>query len=376
MGGQVKDFPIQRILSGLSHRDQGATQNEALNQVLLAYTEAMRFANPEAFLLLLLLPVFVLLRRKYRPLRQGALPLPTYSRLLEMPRSGYWKLWLPRVLYLLGVLCLIGALARPQFGREITRSKEKGVDIILVLDTSGSMQAEDFQPNRLEAAKKVISEFVATQKSNRVGVVVFAGRSFTLLPLTTDYPLVLDALKDIHKGTVKIDGTAIGDGIANAVYRFKSENAKSRVIVLLTDGENTMGNIQPLVAAQVARQKNIKIYTIGMGRAEGVPIPMTDPQTGKRFYLRDRNGTLFLSRINAKELTEMAHLTGGLYFQADNAEKLTAIYERIGQMEKSEFETKRTTLYLEQMIWLALPALLFFALSFIFRTTLGRVVQV
>jgi Ca-activated chloride channel family protein len=336
----------------------------------------MRFANPEAFLLLLLLPVFAFLRRKYRPDRQAALPLPTYSRLMELPRSGHWKLWLPRFFYLLGVLCLIGALARPQFGREITSSKEKGVDIILALDTSGSMQAQDFQPNRLEAAKKVISEFVANQKSNRIGVVVFAGRSFTLLPLTTDYALVLDAIKDIHKGTVKIDGTAIGDGIANSVYRFKSENAKSRVIVLLTDGENTMGNIQPLVAAQVARQKNIKIYTIGMGKAEGAPVPMINPQTGQLSYMRDRQGNLFLTRINAKELTEMANLTGGLYFQADNAEKLTAIYERIGQMEKSEFETKRTTLYLEQMIWLALPALILLSLSFILRTTLGRVVRV
>lgn len=336
----------------------------------------MRFANPEAFLLLLLLPVVVLLRQKYRPERREALPLPTFSRLLELPRTGLWKLWLPRFLYLLGVLCLIGALARPQFGREITSSKEKGVDIILALDTSGSMQAEDFQPNRLEAAKKVISEFVANQKSNRIGVVVFAGRSFTLLPLTTDYPLVLDAIKDIHRGTVKIDGTAIGDGIANAVYRFKSENAKSRVIVLLTDGENTTGNIEPLVAAQVARQKNVKIYTIGMGKAEGVPIPMTNPQTGERFYVRDRNGNLFLSRINAKELAEIAQTTGGLYFQADNAEKLNAIYARIGQMEKSEFETKRTTLYLEQMIWLALPALILLTLSFVLRTTLGRVVRV
>jgi Ca-activated chloride channel homolog len=336
----------------------------------------MRFANPEAFLLLLLLPVFVYFKLKRQPAKHEALPLPTFSRLLELPRAWPWKLWLPPLLYLLGVICLIGALARPQYGREITTSKEKGVDIILALDTSGSMQAEDFQPNRLEAAKRVISEFVSNQKSNRLGVVVFAGRSFTLLPMTTDYPLVLDAIKDIQDKTVKIDGTAIGDGIANAVYRFKEDNTKSRVLILLTDGENTTGNILPLVAAQVARQKNVKIYTIGMGTSEGVPIPMTDPQTGRRYYVRDRNGNLFRSRINAKELTEIAKITGGLYFQADNAEKLTAIYQRIAEMEKTEYEVKHTTLYLEQMIWLAFPAFILLCLAFVLRMTIAKVVRV
>jgi len=267
-------------------------------------------------------------------------------------------------------------MARPQAGREVTSTKEKGVDIILALDTSGSMLAEDFLPNRLEAAKKVIAEFVRNQKSNRVGMVVFAGRSFTLLPMTTDYSLIIEAIKDIHPHIVKIDGTAIGDGISNAIYRFREDNLKSRVLILLTDGENTAGNIKPLVAAQVARQKNVRIYTIGMGKAEGVPIPVTDPRTGQRYYVRDRSGNLYLSRINAKELTEIAQLTGGLYFQADNAEKLKDIYKRIAEMEKAEYEVKHTTLYLEQMVWFGVPALILLMLALLMNLTVSRVLRV
>lgn len=336
----------------------------------------MRFANPEAFLVLLFLPLGAWLWRRTPADPGGSLPLPTYQWLKSIRRGLSWKIWLPRLCSLSAVVLLILALARPQAGREITVSRAKGVDIILALDTSGSMLAEDFQPNRLEAAKRVISEFIRQQQTNRIGMVVFAGRSFTLLPLTTDYTLMAQTVQEIHPQIVKIDGTAIGDGIANAIYRFRQDNLKSRVLILLTDGENTAGNIRPLVAAEVARQKNVRIYTIGMGKAEGVPIPVTDPRTGQRYYVRDRNGNLYLSRINAEELIKIAQTTGGQYFQADNAEKLTAIYQKIAAMEKTEFEVRRTTLYQERMIWFALPALLLLLLAQLLQLTVARVLRV
>ena len=337
----------------------------------------MHFANPEAFLLLLLLPVYLGYRLSQSEPMTSALPLPTYQQLVAIRQPWLWKLWLPRLCTLLGTLLLIAALARPQTGREVITSREKGVDIILALDTSGSMLAEDFQPNRLEAAKNVILDFVRAQRSNRVGMVVFAGRSFTLLPMTTDYALLRETIREINARTVKIDGTAIGDGIANAVYRFRKDNLKSRVLVLLTDGENTAGNIQPLVAAQVARQRNVKIYTIGMGKAEGVPIPLRDPRTGQRYYARDaRTGQLYLSRINSQELQKIAEITGGQYFQADNARTLNAIYQKIASMEKAEFEIKRSTRYQEKMEWFTAPALLLLSLAVLLELTLARVLRV
>lgn len=337
----------------------------------------MRFAHPEAFLLGLFLPLYMWWVWFQKPTNKGkGIPLPTYQYLKLIHKRFHWKLWLPRVFWLFGFIFLILALARPQAGREVTLSKQKGIDIILALDTSGSMLAEDFQPNRLEAAKRVIVEFIRLQQNNRIGVVVFAGRSFTLLPLTTDYSLVAQAVQEIHPHIVKIDGTAIGDGIANAIYRFKQDNLKSRVLILLTDGENTAGNIRPLVAAEVARQKNIRIYTIGMGKTEGVPIPVTDPRTGRRYYARDRNGNLYLSRVNGEELAKIAQITGGQYFQADNPQKLTAIYQKIAAMEKTTFETRRIMLYQERMLWFALPALLLMLLAQGLQVTVGRILRV
>ncbi len=336
----------------------------------------MQFANPEAFLLFLLLPISIGYRLSRSEPLSSALALPTYPQVSTLRQPWLWKLWLPRLLTLLSVILLIVALARPRTGREVVRSRARGVDIILALDTSGSMLAEDFQPNRFEAARRVILDFIRSQRTNRVGMVVFAGRSFTLLPLTTDYGLFLEAVRDINPQTIKIDGTAIGDGIANAVYRFRKDNLKSRVLVLLTDGENTAGNIKPLVAAQVARQRNVKIYTIGMGKAEGIPIPLRDPRTGQRFYARDRNGNLYLSRINSEELKQIATITGGQYFQADNAQKLNTIYQKIARMEQAEFEVKRTTQYQEQMAWFVFPALILLALAMALELTLARVLRV
>ncbi len=334
----------------------------------------MKFASPEAFLLLLLWPVYMGLVWRMRSQRSG-LPLATYRFLMPV-RRWEWRIWLPGILYLLGFVLVVGALARPQSGREVVKQTQQGVDVMLAVDTSGSMLAEDFTPNRLEVAKQVLQDFVTEQEGNRLGIVVFAGRSFTLLPLTTDQNLVAESLGDITADMVAVDGTAIGDAIANALYRFNKDNTKSRVLILLTDGENNAGNIQPLIAAQFARQRNVKIYTIGMGKPGGAPIPFFDRQTGQRTYVRDRYGNFFLTRINEEDLKAIAQATGGLYFKADNKQKLVEIYRRIAQMEKSDFEVRRSTRYTELMIWLLLPALLVWGLAYTLEATLCRQVRV
>jgi len=320
----------------------------------------MHFASPAAFLLLLLLPVYLLWKRRQQPL---GLPFSALSLFSQVRRAWPWQQWLAKISYLLFFVLLIIALARPQAGREVVSTTQKGIDIMLAFDTSASMLAEDFSPNRLEAARQVTHDFVRQQDGNRVGLVVFAGRAFTLMPLTGDYQLLEDAIETIHEEIVKEPGTAIGDAIANALYRFRDDNTHSRVIVLLTDGENTAGNTQPIVAAQMARQKNITVHVIGMGKPEGAAVPVIDPRTGRRVYLRDARGNVYLARINEEELKQIASLTGGLYFRADKQEKLTAIYAQIAQMEQSEFETRRTTVYAERMLWFLLPAFLFLLLA-------------
>ncbi|PKL74655.1 MAG: aerotolerance regulator BatA, partial [Candidatus Melainabacteria bacterium HGW-Melainabacteria-1] len=303
------------------------------------------------------------------------LPFPALSLFEGMRRPKPWLSWLAALCYLLGTGLLIAALARPQLGQEFVRSTQKGIDIMLAVDVSASMLAEDFSPNRLVAAKRVLDTFIARQQGNRLGVVVFSGRSFTLIPLTTDYHLVADSVATIVPEMVKEPGTAIGDSIANALYRLRKQTTPSRVIVLLTDGENTAGDTEPLIAAQMARQQNIRIHVIGMGRPEGVPVPVIDPRTGRKVYLRDSRGNLYLSRINEPDLRKIASLTGGLYFRADNENTLTAIYEQINQMEKTEFETRKRTVYSEQMHWFLAPALFCFLLMLLLKWSRGQVLE-
>lgn len=334
----------------------------------------MRFAQPEAFALLLLIPLYWFWARHQAKLGEG-LPFTTLSVLDAIRRPWPWALWSSSLCFLFFYVGVVTALARPQSGREFITTKQKGIDIMLAIDTSASMLAEDFRPDRLSAARRVIDDFIAKQEGNRLGVVVFAGQSFTLIPLTTDYALVREAVKEVHPQIVKEPGTAIGEAIANALYRFKDDNTGSRVIVLLTDGENTAGETQPLIAAQIARQKDIRIHVIGMGKPEGVPVPVVDPQTGRRVYLRDRHGKLYLSRINEPDLKQIAYRTGGLYFRADNDNKLTAIYEQINQMEKTEFESRKRTVYAEKMALFLWPALGFFLVGILLKQTRAQVLE-
>lgn len=334
----------------------------------------MRFANPEAFLLLLLIPAYLIWRWRSQP-RTAGLPFSALSLFSGVRRSLPWLGWLSALCYLLCCVCLVAALARPQYGREQIKTSQKGIDIMLVVDISASMLAKDFSPNRLVAAKRVLDSFINRQQGHRLGVVVFAGKAFTLIPLTTDYSLVADSVREIFPEMVKDPGTAIGDAVSTAVYRLRKQTTPSRVIVLLTDGENTAGATQPIVAAQIARDLNMRIHVIGMGRPEGVPVPVFDPRSGQEVYLRNPDGSLYLSKINEEDLAKMASMTGGLYFRADNENTLSAIYDQIGRMEKTAFETRKSTVYTERYEIFLLPGMLLLLLSLLLRWTRGQVLE-
>ncbi|MGA2193303.1 MAG: VWA domain-containing protein, partial [Nitrospirota bacterium] len=230
------------------------------------------------------------------------------------------------------------------------------MDVALALDLSGSMRAEDIKPNRMEAAKQRMREFISRFKQGRMALVAFAGRSFTQCPLTVDGDILIGLLDQLDVGSVTIDGTAIGDAIINCMNKFK-EDSVSRIIILLTDGENNAGSVDPITAARAAREKGIKIYTIGIGTPEGAPVPMTGPG-GQKFYLRDPNGNIVLDKMDEETLKQMASITGGTYFRARDAQALTEIYDNIANMEKKEIKIKRIKGYRELFMYPAGAALI------------------
>lgn len=319
-----------------------------------------RFAEPGwlGLLPVVLVCAFLATRRRFQ--RGHSLPLPTL-RFMRQGGSSWRTLARPLTLgmRLLILALVLVALARPQSGRAWTETTEKGVDIVLLLDVSGSMQAQDFYPKkRIDAAKEVLEEFVRHQQGNRLGLVVFAGRSFTQCPLTTDYSLIIDLLHEVDSRSVQVDGTAIGDAVTNGLYRLKDKNRKGRVIVLLTDGENNTGRIDPTNAAQMARALGVKIYTVGMGRPGRTLVPIFNPVTGQREYVED-------SGVDEPSLKHIARITGGHYFRGSDEAGLMQIYDHIAGLEKAEFVVRRSVRYQEQMALLVWPALLVLSLEFL-----------
>ena len=233
------------------------------------------------------------------------------------------------VLRLLALSLFIVAMARPQSFSSGENIYSEGIDIVMLLDISGSMLAEDFHPNRIEAAKKVIDEFIRGRTSDRIGLVVFARESFTQCPLTIDYPVLRGLLKDIKSGMIE-DGTAIGNAIANGVNRLKDSKAKSKVMILLTDGVNNAGEVDPLTAAQIAKTFGIRIYTIGVGTIGNAPYPFQTPY-GIRYQMVP-------VEIDEGVLKQIASMTDGKYFRATNNQKLEDIYKEIDKLEKSKIE--------------------------------------
>ena len=323
----------------------------------------MEFANPQWFWALLILPIVIgLYFYRYFAHRQATISFSSLALLEDLP--GNWKAhlhWLQATSLWLGIGFLIVALARPQERLTTVERNAEGIDIVLVLDISTSMRAEDLKPNRFEAARNVAKNFVDKRNSDRIGLVAFAGKSFTVVPPTLDYRLLKSLLDDLEMGAIE-DGTAIGMGIATAINRLKESEAESKVIILLTDGQNNAGEIDPVTAADLAATYGIKIYTIGAGTRGTAPYPIQDPIFGRRYQNIQVN-------IDEKMLTEVANLTGGKYFRATDSEQLENIYAEIDQLEKSKVEELIYTDYKDLYARYLGLSIAFIFLSFILGKT-------
>ncbi len=319
----------------------------------------MRFANPYLLWLLVLLAPMIAYYI-YRTLQGGAaIRISTIEGVRRAPRTlRYWLRHAPFVLRCAAFVLLVVALARPQDVDEQRRSSAEGIDIMLAVDVSGSMLARDFKPDRITAAKEVAGRFIADRYGDRLGLVVFAGEAFTQSPLTTDQSTLQTMLSRIRSGIID-DGTAIGNGLATAINRLRESDAKSKVIILLTDGVNNRGEIAPLMAADIAADMGIKVYTIGVGTRGKAPYPVVDMFGNMSFQPMD-------VEIDEKTLEGIAERTGGRYFRATDNDKLQSIYDEINQLEKSKVEVTDYTVYHERFLALLLAALGVLLLEFVF----------
>lgn len=323
----------------------------------------MHFAQPLFFALLALIPLLVYWYIN-PPLRlQGTMIV---SSIKSFGSGKSWKTVLRHALFVLRVLAIISiilALARPQTGSEQQITTGEGIDIVLCLDISGSMLAQDFTPNRMEAAKQVAAEFIDRRPTDRIGLVIFAGESFTMCPLTTDHAVLKNQLYNVQSGLLE-DGTAIGSGLATGVERLRSSQSKSKVIILLTDGEDNGGRLDPNTAKEIAKSFGVRVYTVGMGTEGFAPVPV---QTATGIIMQREKVS-----IDEKLLTQIADETGGKYFRAKDNESLSGIYKEIDQMEKSKFEVKTYTHFTEKFLPFVIAAVAFVLLEWILRLTLFR----
>ena len=298
-----------------------------------------KFANPEFLWLLLLLPAIGYYLWWWRKKIIVTLQFSSLQIFNNIPQTLRERLrHVPLALRLLAIAVFIIAFARPQSVSDKQNISTEGIDIVLELDLSGSMLAEDFSPNRIEAAKQVASEFIDGRTNDRIGLVVFSAESFTQCPLTTDYPVLKNLLREVKNGMIA-DGTAIGLAIANGVNRLKDSKAKSKVMILLTDGVNNRGEIDPITAARIAATYGIRIYTVGVGAQGEAPYPVQTP-----FGIRRQ---LIPVDLDEKGLTQVAEMTGGKYYRATDNRKLKAIYKEIDQLERTKIEVTAYKRYSE-----------------------------
>lgn len=310
----------------------------------------MHFASP--YYLWLLALIAPMIAYYVWRVRQGgaAIQISTVEGVLRAPKSvRYYLRHVPFVLRTAAYALLVVALARPQNIEQNVRTSTEGIDIMLSIDVSGSMLARDFKPDRITAAKEVAASFISDRVGDRLGLVVFAGEAFTQSPLTTDQSTLQTLLARIRSGLIE-DGTAIGNGLATAINRLRESEAKSKVIILLTDGVNNRGEIAPMTAAEIARAQGIRVYTIGVGSRGTAPYPAVD-MFGNMTFINQK------VEIDEKTLTEIARLTGGRYFRATDKEKLQAIYDEINQLEKSRVEVTERITYHELFLGWVLAAL-------------------
>ena len=317
----------------------------------------MTFANPGyLFLLLLLIPIVGWYIWKLRNTR-ASVQLSSTAILQQQPKS--WRVWLihvPFVLRVAAITLLSLALARPQLSNRWQSESTEGIDIMMALDISGTMLGEDLKPNRLEAAKAVATDFVLSRPNDQIGLVVFAGESFTQCPLTTDHAVLVNLFQSVKFGMIE-DGTAIGLGLANAVNRMKDSPTKSKVVILLTDGSNNRGDIAPQTAAEIAKTFNIRVYAIGVGSySDQVRVPMN-------------------SEFDETTLRNIAQLTGGEYFRATDNNSLRNIYQQIDQLEKTKIRVREYSKRTEYFMPFLMGALLCLLLEVLIRFFVTRTIS-
>ncbi|MGC9331145.1 MAG: vWA domain-containing protein [Bacteroidales bacterium] len=322
------------------------------------------FANPEFLWLLIgLIPLivwYVLKHNHYDP------ELKTSGLQAFVGYKHSWRIRFRHILFVFRILAvglMLIALARPQKRDSWHQSDSEGIDIMMALDISGSMLAEDFKPNRLEAAKDIAMDFIADRPQDRIGLVIFAGESFTQCPLTTTHQELMRLFSAVNTDMLP-DGTAIGNGLATSVNRLKDSKAASKVVILLSDGVNNSGSVSPLTAAEIAKKFDIRVYTIGVGSEGTAPYPVKTA-----FGTQYQNMEV---KIDEEVLTEIAEMTGGQYFRATNEQKLKKIYEEIDKLEKTIIKEKKYTNTEERFFWFAFVAALLLIAEAILRYTLFK----
>ncbi|MCF8368318.1 MAG: VWA domain-containing protein [Bacteroidales bacterium] len=324
----------------------------------------MEFANPVYLYLLLILPLLIIWywykHRKDQADIQISATESFQSKNKSLKQYLFFSLYAFRIL---AIGFLIIALARPQSTSSRQDVTIEGIDIVLALDVSGSMLAMDLKPDRLEAAKEVASEFISGRPNDRFSLVIFSGETFTQAPLTTDHVVVKNLFKNIKSGMIE-DGTAIGDGLATSVNRLKDSKAVSKVIILLTDGVNNMGSLDPLSSAEIAKMYGIRIYTIGVGTEGTAPYPVQTPFGRDVQYVE--------VKIDEALLQQVAELTDGKYFRATSNSKLREIYNEIDQLEKSKIDVTEFKKKKEEFFPLAIFAFLLITLELLLRNTIFK----
>ncbi len=329
----------------------------------------MEFANKEYFILLILLVPYVLWYFLGRKRREPSMRISDTSAYIDAPKS--WRIRLlhaPMVLRCVTFVLVVIILARPQTHNAWDNKSVEGIDIMLAMDISASMLAEDLKPNRMEAAKNVAAEFISGRPNDNIGLTIFAGESFTQCPMTTDHASLQNLLHNVRmdmvlKGLIQ-DGTAVGMGLSNAVLRLKDSKAKSKVVILLTDGANNCGDISPMTAAQIAKSLGIRVYTVGVGTNDVAPYPM-----------QVAGGVQYINRpaeVDTKTLKEISVMTGGNYYRATNNKELRKIYSDIDKLEKTKLTVKKFSKRYEAYMPFAWAALLTLLLEVLLRTTILR----
>ena len=332
----------------------------------------MQLASPFFLILLIIVPLLFIASRWLH--KRTLIPVVRFSDFnhgfatsTQRMRQTFSVKALPmlKVLRFIVLALLIVTLARPQLSQSREHKLAKGIDILLVLDISESMRAEDFEgANRIQTAKLVIKDFLAHRENDRIGLVVFAGESFTLCPLTLDYPVLVELLSDVKLGQLE-DGTAIGDALATATHRLRVSQSKAKIVILLTDGENNAGSITPETAASLAKSFGIKVYTIGMGKEGGARIPYADTTFGKRY--RE-----VLTYLDENTLKLIATTTGGSYFRATDGQSLKRIYTEIDRFEKTTFEVANAIVRKELAGYFLIPTMLLLGIEILLRNTVLR----